>query len=175
MSERQEGLRGLHQYDCLRLRQNPCQQKDCELKCFAGWLVKCFAFSANARLGAKLIAVGSAGLFLTSIKSHETSHYFSSVGAMCHQGRTWKTLWNRYWVMVTVAHFKTRNLKVTRQHLNARKSTFYEILVTVGIPILDKRVFAKIRYVFWEPAVPRSSIRYLDGWRLDHLENTTVT
>lgn len=51
----------------------------------------------------------------------------------------------------------------------------YEILVTVGIPILDKRVFAKIRYVFWEPAVPRSSIRYLDGWRLDHLENTTFT
>ena len=36
MSERQEGLRGLHQYDCLRVRQNPCQQKDCELKCFAG-------------------------------------------------------------------------------------------------------------------------------------------
>ena len=77
--------------------------------------------------------------------------------------------------MVAVAHFKTRNLKVTRQHLNARKSTFYEILVTVGIPILDKRVFAKIRYVFWELAVPRSSIRYLDGWRLDHLENTTFT
>ena len=56
-----------------------------------------------------------------------------------------------------------------------RLDLVYEILVTVGIPILDKRVFAKIRYVFWEPAVPRSSIRYLDGWRLDHLENTTFT
>ena len=43
---------------------------------------------------------------------------------MCHQGRTSKTLWNRYWVMVTVAHFKTWNLKITRQHLNARKSTY---------------------------------------------------
>ena len=42
MSERQEGLRGLHQYNCLRLRRNPCQQKDSELKMFRGLNCKVF-------------------------------------------------------------------------------------------------------------------------------------
>ena len=73
------------------------------------------------------IAMGSAGLFLTAIKPHETAqmhacHYPVWVW-MHHQSRTSEMLGSRNWAMMSVEHFKTWNLKVTRWHLNKRELT----------------------------------------------------